>query len=346
MDSCLRHMPGTRHMFVVMALALAVAAPVAARSAAAQVLDYQLGPGDVLSIHVTGVREFQQTSRVSNSGRIRVPYVGIMFVSGQTALQLEREIARKIKEHQLVNEPTVRIQVEQHRAQPAYAIGEVNNPGQFVITSELYLLDLISKAGGLLPAAADEGFLYRRNSPQPEIQTRLILSSSPVATTGEAPVTTLPTLPRPADDSDEVMKIDFKALREGTKPELNVRLEGGDILYVPRRIPDSIYIIGDVRVPGAYTLPRRGEVTAAQAVIYAGGPLATAKMGNSFLMRHDENGERQAIPVNFADIIAGKQPDIPVKANDIIFIPNSAVKSIGVGLLNLVPRLIQQFLIF
>ena len=35
--------------------------------------DYRIGPGDVLSIRVSGVREFDQSIRVSNSGRIRVP---------------------------------------------------------------------------------------------------------------------------------------------------------------------------------------------------------------------------------------------------------------------------------
>ena len=46
-----------------------------------QVLDYQLGPGDVVSIRVSGLREFDQRTRVSNSGRIRVPYVGVMLVT-------------------------------------------------------------------------------------------------------------------------------------------------------------------------------------------------------------------------------------------------------------------------
>jgi hypothetical protein len=69
-------------------------------------------------------------------------------------------------------------------------------------------------------------------------------------------------------------------------------------------------------------------------------------MSKAFLMRHDETGNRQAMAVHFADIIAGKQPDIPVRPGDIIFIPNSAAKTIGVGLLNMVPTIIQQWLIF
>jgi hypothetical protein len=87
-------------------------------------------------------------------------------------------------------------------------------------------------------------------------------------------------------------------------------------------------------------------VTAAQAVIYAGGTLMTAKNGAGFLMRHDENGVRQAIPIDFIEIVKGEKPDIPVQPDDIIFIPNSAIKTIGVSLLTQIPRLIQQLVIF
>lgn len=307
-------------------------------------VDYQLGVGDLIAIQVSGVREFSQSARVANSGRIRVPYVGIMFVAGRTVLELEREIATKIKEFQLVEEPSVRVHVEQFRAQPAYIIGEVSAPGQFVITNEMYLLDLISKAGGLNPGADPTAILYRRNAARPQVETRLILAN----TVGNAPspAAVSPGSEAPEIKAEEVISIDLTALHEGTRPEMNLRVQGGDILYIPRRQQSSIYIIGEVNVPGAYTLPRRGEITAAQAIIYAGGPLATAKMSSGFLMRHDEAGTRQALPVDFAAILEGRQPDIPVRPDDIIFVPSSTMKTIAVGLLNLGPRLLQQFLIF
>jgi polysaccharide export outer membrane protein len=308
----------------------------------AQTPDYQLGPGDLISIHVSGLREFDRSTRVSNSGRIRVPYVGVVFVAGMTSVQAEREIARLMKEHELINEPSVRVQVEQHRAQLTYVIGEVNAPGQFVVTGEMYLLDLIGKGGGLLPSADTVGHLYRRSAAQPNVMARIVGTNETVSDTPAAVAARAPSEAK----AEEIIKVNFQELREGKRPELNVRLRGGDVLHVPRRLQSNIYIIGDVIVPGSYTLPRSGQITAAQAIIYAGGPLPTAKTANGFLMRHDANGVRQAIPVDFAAILDGKEPDIPILANDIIFIPNSNVKTIGIGLLNLVPRLLQQFLIF
>jgi polysaccharide export outer membrane protein len=153
-------------------------------------------------------------------------------------------------------------------------------------------------------------------------------------------------VPPIADGNGQTIEIDLDGLRDGIRPELNVRLAGGDVVHVPRRPMRNIYIIGDVKVPGVYSLPRRSEVTAAQAIVYAGGPMATAKVKSGFLMRYNDAGEHEAIPVNFRDILDGKEPDIPVKADDIIFIPNSAVKTIGVGLLNLIPNIMIQMLIF
>jgi protein involved in polysaccharide export with SLBB domain len=305
--------------------------------------DYQLGPGDLVSIRVSGVTEFDQLTRVSNSGRVRVPYVGVLFVAGKTAVDVEREVGRLIQQHELVNEPAVRVEVQEHRARPAYVLGEVNAPGQFVITGEMYLLDLLSKAGGLLPAADQTGFLYRRNWPRPSTDARVIAVADSAGVTqgagpaaGDPPPAETPPRVPPGERSEpeEVIRIDFDALRNGTDLELNVRLQGGDILYVPRRRPQNIFIIGDVKVPGVYTLPRRGAVTAAQAVIYAGGPLPTAKTGHGFLMRHDDAGVRTAVPVDFDAILKGKDNDFPVRPNDIIFIPSSNVKTVGVGLLS------------
>lgn len=325
--------------------------------------DYELGPGDVVSISVSGVKQFDQSVRVSNSGRIRVPYVGVMYVAGTTTVQAEREIARQIQEHELVTEPVVRVQVTEYHARPTYIVGAVTTPGQFVITGEMYVLDLISKAGGLTPAAGEAAFLYRRLPRQrPQTGARVVgateltspMQPPPASATPTAQPASATTEPQPgplggaspAAAEPETIKINLFDLRTGDHPELNVRLQGGDVLYVPRRKFQNIYIIGDVTNPGAYDLPPRSHYSAAQAIILTGGPLKTAKMSKAFLMRYDAAGVRQALPVDFTAILEGKQADIPVKADDIIFIPNSAAKTITLGLLDMIPTLIQQWLIF
>jgi polysaccharide export outer membrane protein len=158
----------------------------------------------------------------------------------------------------------------------------------------------------------------------------------------------MPASPAPlvSGEEGEIIKVDIAGLKLGTRPEMNLRLEGGDVLFVPRRVSQNFYVIGDVSVPGAYDLPRDVELTAAQAIVYAGGTLPQAKTGKAFLMRYDAEGRREAIPVDFKAILAGKQQDIPVRKDDIIFVPNSAAKTVGVGLLDMLPTLLQQWLIF
>lgn len=305
--------------------------------------DYQLGPGDEISIRVSGLKEFMQTASVSNSGRIRVSFVGVLFVAGLTPVQLEQEIAKQVKLHELVNEPVVRVNVEKFRSRNAFVTGEVVTPGQFVVTHETRLLDLLSKAGGLLTTAADTGYLYRRPRFEPNIETRVFAGDGKTEVT--APPVREPSVQNDKPQTTGAIQISLKDLEEGAKPELNIRLEAGDVLYVPRRRAQNFYVIGDVKVPGAYALPRGLTITAAQAVTYAGGTLATAKQGKGFLMRHASTGH-EALAVNFKAIIEGKEPDIPIQEDDIIFIPNSTVRTIGVSLLVMVPTIIQQWLIF
>ena len=95
-----------------------------------------------------------------------------------------------------------------------------------------------------------------------------------------------PLVEPPADPiQPQTIQIDLEELSGGARPELNVRLQSGDVLYVPRRRANNFFVVGDVIVPGTYTLPRYGSITATQALIYAGGPLPTAKTSSGLARR-------------------------------------------------------------
>ena len=59
--------------------------------------DYVLGPGDLLTLRIIGVGEYKFL-RVSNSGKLHLPYVGVIRVIDLTLQQLEDEVARILKE--------------------------------------------------------------------------------------------------------------------------------------------------------------------------------------------------------------------------------------------------------
>jgi polysaccharide biosynthesis/export protein len=305
--------------------------------------EYQVGPGDLLSIRVFGLSQFDQTTRISNSGRIHVPYVGVVPVANMTVVQIENEIAKQIRDRQLVKEPWVRVQVVEYNAQPVFVIGEVTTPGQFVIIGDMRLLDVIAKAGGLRPSAAEEAVLImRRGGSKPETDSlREILKDSSSSSSQ-------PKGAAQNADGDKRMKISIAELTDGSHPELNVRLQGGDVFYIPTRPTQHIYIIGEVGLPGAYILPRSySHLTAASALSYAGGPRRrSAKSSKSLLVRRDQEGTIQTVQFNFDKAIRGEEPDTPIKPGDIIFVPRSVGKMIGYKFFDMIANETYQWMIF
>ncbi len=291
--------------------------PASAGGAGTAAAEYLLGPGDVVNISVFGVPELDKSTRVSNSGKIHFPGLGILPVVNLDSGRLEAEIARRLRGAGLVKDPIVRVRVAQRRAQPVYILGEVMMPGQFVINDEMRILDLLTLAAGFNDVASPVGYLYRRKLEEPD-------PSSPGA-------------PRAATTTDEVVEIDFAALTSGTRPELNLRLRGGDILYVPVSPRYRYFIVGDVNQTGGFEIPASGPILVTEALARAGGPARTAKLSKGILVRVNAAGEREQIPVDFNAILKGRKPDMEVRPNDIIFMPGSSAKTLAYGLLNAIP---------
>lgn len=104
----------------------------------------------------------------------------------------------------------------------------------------------------------------------------------------------------------------------------NIVLEPGDTVVVPRA--GIVYVLGEVSKPGGYVLNSTGGVTLLQVVAVAGGPTHIAAAGKTRLLHRTENGiEEQQIDLK--KLLRGTAHDIPVRDEDIVFIPSSTVKS-------------------
>lgn len=275
---------------------------------------YEIGPADVLLIKVYGLEEMYGQFHVSNSGKVHIPYLGILSVNGLTTSELQKEIARMLVEKDLLKDPWVEVKLEDKRSHSVYLLGEVMQPGQFALRSNYRVSDLIFQGVGFNDVRNRYGYLYRR-------------SCDPTKQGEKTQECTL----------TKAIKIDFNELLEGNRPELNLELQPGDILHVPERQLELFYVVGDVIKAGSYSIPFDTEVRASQAVAWAGGPLKTAKMSKGRLLRYSETGEREELPVDFAAIIDGKMPDFFIHPNDIIFIPGSRAKTLGYGIMNILP---------
>lgn len=280
--------------------------------------DYVVGPGDLIEIKIFGVESFDQVVRISSSGKISLPFLGKISVAGMTGAELEDYLTQLMGEKRLVRDAQVSVFVQQYRSQPVYVLGAVNQPGQYMISQNLNVIDVIAMAGGLdFRRAQDYALLQRRGgSEAPDNGTQ--------------------------DSRPEPVRIDLKDLLENGNLALNMPVQGGDMIHVPEKVIQLYYVIGEVGRPGAYEFEADETLMVSQALAWAGGPQKTAKSNKGMLVRYDEHGKRTELAVNFKDILKGRKPDFAVEPEDIIFIPGSNFKTIGYGLLGVIPSTVSR----
>jgi polysaccharide export outer membrane protein len=105
----------------------------------------------------------------------------------------------------------------------------------------------------------------------------------------------------------------------------NVELQPGDTVVVPAA--PIVYVLGEVTKPGGYVLGASGGMTVLRVVAAAGGPTRDASLGSTKMLRRTPNGLQQ-LPVPLKNLLHAKTPDIPLQADDIIFVPNSRLREV------------------
>jgi len=85
----------------------------------------------------------------------------------------------------------------------------------------------------------------------------------------------------------------------------------------------SVFVGGEVLRPGL--VPLRGDITAAQAVLQAGGLKETSQASTVMLLRGLENGSTESMTLNINAILTNKQPDVPLRPSDILYVPKSNI---------------------
>ncbi|RPJ59985.1 MAG: hypothetical protein EHM23_12040 [Acidobacteria bacterium] len=296
--------------------------------------DYRLGAGDLITVDVFGIEGFGRNLRISSTGTVTLPYVGVVKAAGLTTAELEQELSKTL-DGRFIKNPQVSVFVVEYRSQSVFILGAVQRPGQYQITSPLRLIDAIGLAGGLNLEAADNFAIVQRKG----------ATSGPQENATAAGQNTEQIVPAVGQKTESV-RVNLKDLLENGNMDLNVQIAGGDVVQVPERQIARYYVVGDVNRPGAYELPQEQNMFVSQALAEAGGPMRTAKTSKAVLVRWDDKGQRQEFPVDVADIMKGKKPDLPLQANDVLFLPGSTAKSIGYGLLGVIPGTLSNTVIW
>jgi polysaccharide export outer membrane protein len=300
--------------------------------------DYLISPGDVIEIRVEDAPELSHHYRVSATGDIEIPVLGRIVVMQKTTYELGRLIANMLREQEYLKTPIVVVNVRQYNSRAFFIQGAVGRPGLYQLEGRPSLLTLIGLAGGLADNHGSTVFILRPSKTQKSASGA---QDSNMQGQAQAPAPTpasdrnQASLPRANEpDSEtaadyELIKVNLSALYKGQFDQ-NQRLEPGDIVNIPRS--DVFFVAGEVRAPGSF--PLKDGTTLRQAISLAQGMTFKAKPSRGIIFREDPvAGSRQEIKVDIGAVMDGKKEDIVVRANDVIIIPNSRMKSVGGALL-------------
>lgn len=271
----------------------AVPASVAAKSSsfANRTLDssIRLGQGDLVEVNVYDVPELNTRTRVNDRGEIDMPLVNQVHVEGLTVDEAEKVIEQRLDHGGFVRNPHVQLFVSEYTSDGTSVLGEVARPGVYPVLGEQRLFNLLSAAGGLSPAAGSTITVTHKAEP----------------------------------DKPVVVPISRNLEDHATS---NIPVYPGDTVMVRRA--DVIYIVGDVNRPSGFLMDNGGKLSVLQAIALAGGTTSTAKLSGVRIIRKSPQGVTE-IPVSLKKMLQAKTEDVPLQANDILFVPASARKIIG-----------------
>lgn len=286
--------------------------------------DYVIGPEDVLSIDVFDVPELSKTVRVANDGSIMVMLLGRVQAAGLTTRQLREELERKYGRTYLQN-PQVSVFVTEFHSQPVSVIGAVARPGIYQLTGPRSLIEMLSLAGGLAQIGTAPG------------RTLLVTRKEGFGDNFQV-VKGMKLI------SSDKLEININDLLSSREDALNIPIEPFDVISVSKA--DIVYVAGDVKKPGGYEMGEGGDLTILKALALAGGPNVTAAKGNTCIIRQGPNGSRVEIPVDLKKVFDGKAQDLPLAANDLLFVPSSTSKSVAKRAAEAAVATVSGFLIY
>lgn len=225
--------------------------------------DYQLGAGDTIRIQVFQNPDLTLETRVSESGTVSYPLIGMVRIGGLSLDAAERQIARQLKDGGFVQQPQVTIVLLQNRANQVSVLGQINRPGRYPLESTaMRLTEMIATAGGIATSGDD----------------RVIVTGS-------------------RGGKYFSREIDLPSLFLNQNSADDIILQGGDAIYVHRA--PVFYIYGEAQRPGAYRIER--GMTIRQAIAQGGGPTPRGTEKDPRVERRKTDGSIETITPALGD---------------------------------------------
>lgn len=305
--------------------------------------DYKLAPSDVIEVIVEDATELSVSYQINSSGSVLLRYLGATQVAGKTTDEVSRVIADGLRGRYL-KDPKVYVTVKQYNSRSFFIHGSVRSPNVYVIAGKPTLFKLITIAGGLMENHGALAYIFREVKAKPE---KLEMGGQNNVTGADGQVREIVNNAKGTDPNTviegepdyEVITADIGGILRG-RLDHNIIIQPGDVVYVPPA--DVFYVAGEVKAPGQFQL--RQGITLRQSISLAGGTHFKAKLDKGVIFRTDPvTGKFTEVPVDIGAVMSGKKEDVPILANDVVWVPSSALKAFGATMMmTLIPNAIYR----
>lgn len=148
-------------------------------SSVALAVDYRVGAGDRIELHVYGEPDLSRALTIDDSCHITVGLIGRVEVCRHTTTEIEELVASRLAEGFLVH-PQVTVEVEEYRSQWIEVDGEVANRGRQWLEGPTTLSEVITAAGGPRAENVVDVTVYGANGEQHRYDLTELLREEPV----------------------------------------------------------------------------------------------------------------------------------------------------------------------
>lgn len=159
---------------------------------------YVIGETDVLNVRVAGEADLTGNYTVRLDGKIVFPYVGEVEAAGVTLAAFNRALRDGLAAY--YKDPQVTVEVDEYNSCVVYVLGEVAKPGVYKFAGRTTLLETVAEAGGYERSAARASTMVVRSF----------------------------------YDEPQVMRINMEQVIDDGAITLNIPLEKGDVVVVPK----------------------------------------------------------------------------------------------------------------
>ncbi len=240
-----------------------------------------------MSFHLFGSPELSREDvPVGPDGRVSYLEAENLLAAGRTVDELRDQLNAELGKFRRA--PQAYITPRSYRSQRYYVLGTVVQKGIFPLDRPITIIEAVARARGF------ETGVSRGNLVETTDFSRSFLGRG-----------------------GQRLSVDFEKLFVHGDLSQNVALEPGDYLYFPAAAAGSIYVLGEVRAPGAVTFD--ADTSVLSAIATRGGFGLRAWKKHVLVVRHS-TGQPEAFKVDAHGALAGTAPNFALRPGDHVYV--------------------------